>query len=233
VLRQRADAYLTAMAEGDVASLNKHPSLRYTENGQAQQLGLGVWLGRPKAQFARHVLDEERCGVATLAVLRGNSGRVILGVRLRYLDSQLLEVEAQVVVQNFQFFNPDAIIPVGADPWVQPVPAAMQMSREALNQLLANYFDSASVPALLPPHDPGCRRRQDGVLMAQQGSCGVAPGTHPFEERRYPLVDVTNGIATAIVIYDRYVGMYLFKVSGGVIQNIDIVGGAMSASSGW
>ena len=69
--------------------------------------------------------------------------------------------------------------------------------------------------------------------MAQQGSCGVPPGSHAFEEKRYPLVDETTGIATAIVIYDRYVGMYLFKVSGGVIQNIEIVGGAQSPSSGW
>jgi hypothetical protein len=221
------------MASGDVASLSKHSSLRYTENGQAQQLGLGVWIGRPKAQFVRHVLDEGRCSAAVLAVLRSNTGRIIFGVRLRYLDDQLLESEAQVVQQNFQFFNPDAIIPAGADPWVEPVPAAMRMPREALNKLLADYFDSATVPSLLPPHDDSCRRRQDGVLMAQQGSCGVPPGTHAFEEKRYPLVDETSGIATAIVIYDRYVGMYLFKVSGGAIQNIDIVGGAQSTSSGW
>jgi len=221
------------MASGDLASLPKHSSLRYTENGQMQQLGLGLWINRPKAQFVRHVLDEGRCAAAILAVLRGNTGRIIFGVRLRYVDDQLLEVEAHVVPQNFQFFNPEGIIPDGPDPWVEPVPATMRQPREGLNQLLANYFDSAAQPSLLPPHAASCRRRQDGVLMAQQGSCGVPPGSQPFTEKRYPVVDETNGIATAIVVYERYLGMYLFKVSGGVIQNIDIVGGALSQGSGW
>jgi len=233
VLRQSADAYLAAMATGDVASLSKHPSLLYTENGQKQQLGLGVWIGRPRAQFVRLVLDEGRCSAAIVAVLRGNSGRTIFGVRLRYLAGQLFEVEAQVVPQNPQFFNPDGIIPTGADPWVEPVPAGMRMSRDGLNKLLADYFDSSTEASLLPPSAPSCRRRQNGVLMPQQGSCRVPPGSHPFEEKRYPLVDETNGIATAIVIYDRYLGMYLFKVSGNEIQMIDIVGGAQSQNSGW
>jgi hypothetical protein len=233
VLRQRADAYLAAMAAGDVTPLKIHPALRYTENGETVRLGLGLWSHRPKAQFVRLVLDEVRCSSVIMGVFTGNNGREIVGVRLRYLDEQLLESEAQVVAQNFQFFDPAAIIPDGPDPWVEPVAAATRMSREALNQLIANYFDSVSDESLLPPHDPACRRRQDGVLMAQQGSCGIPPGDHAFTEKRYPVVDEANGIVTAIVIYDRYVGMYLIKASGGLIQNIDIVGGAQSRSSGW
>jgi len=233
VLRQRADAYLAAMAAGDTSSLRKHPSLRYTENGQTVQLGLGVWTSRPKAQFVRHALDEVSCGSVIFGVLQTITGRVIVGVRLGYVDEQLREVEAQVVSQNFQFFNPAGIIPDGPDPWAEPPPAATRMSRGAVSQLVSNYFDSVTTPSLLPPHDPACRRRQDGVLMAQQGSCGVPPGDRPFSEARFPLVDETTGIATAVVLYDRYVGMYLFKVSGGMIQNIDIVGGAQARSSGW
>lgn len=233
VLRERADAYLAAMASGDTSALRKHASLRYTENGQTVQLGLGVWTSRPKAQFMRHVLDEASCGSVLFGVLQSITGRTIIGVRLRYVDEQLLEAEAQVVPQNFQFFNPAGIIPDGADPWVEPVPPAMRTPRAALNQLVSNYFESVTASSLLPPFDPGCRRRQDGVLMAQQGSCGVPPGERAFTEKRYPVVDETNGIATAIVIYERYVGMYLFKVSGGTLQNIDIVGGAQARSSGW
>lgn len=61
----------------------------------------------------------------------------------------------------------------------------------------------------------------------------MPPGDRPFTEKRLSVVDETTGIATAIALYDRYVGMYLFKVSGGTLQNIDIVGGAQARSSGW
>jgi hypothetical protein len=236
-LRQRADAYITAMSTGDLGTIRRHPSLRYTENGQTVLLGLGLWLNRPKAEFVRHALDEVNCSSVAVAVLSGNTGRVIFGVRLRYLEEQLFEIETQVVQLNLQSFNPAGIIPIGPDPWAEPVPLATRMSREGLNQLVANYFDSVSAPSLLPASDPGCRRRQNGALMAEQGSCAIAPGTTAFTEKRYPVIDETNGIVTAVVVSDqflgRYVGMYLLKVSGGLVQNIDVVGGAAVFSSGW
>ena len=242
LLRQHADAYLAAMASGDVASLHAHAHVRYTENGETQQLGSGLWSSRPKLKLARQVFDEAGCGAAIVAVLNGtdavsnllnNTGTVIFAVRLRYLDDQLLEVEAQVVTANFQFFNPDALLPAGSDPWVEPVADVLRGPRAELSQLVSNYFDSPALPSLLPPSADGCKRRQDGVLMAKNGSCGVPPGDHPFTEKRYPLFDETNGIATAVVLYDGFLGMYFLKVSGGVIQNIEIVGGAQSQSSGW
>jgi hypothetical protein len=179
------------------------------------------------------VLDEVSCGSVIFGVFSSLTGRHILGVRLGYVDEQLRDVEALGVPQNFQFFNPAGIVPEGPDPWVEPVPPAARTSRAALDSLVTNYFDSVTTPSLLPPYDPGCRRRQNGVLMAQQGSCGVPPGERTFAEVRLSLVDATSGIATAVVLYDRYVGMYLFKVSGGMMQNIDIVGGAQARSSGW
>jgi hypothetical protein len=236
-LRQRADAYIAAMYTGDLGTIRRHPSLRYTENGQTVLLGRGLWLNRLRAEFVRHALDEVNCSSVAVAVLSGNTGRVIFGVRLRYLEEQLLEIEAQVVQPNLQFFNPAEIIPTGPDPWAEPVPLALRMSRDGLNQLVANYFDSVSAPAVLPASDPGCRRRQNGALMAQQGSCAIPPGTGAFTEKRYAVIDETHGIVTAVVLSDqllaKYVGMYLLKVSGGLVQNIDVVGGAAVLSSGW
>jgi hypothetical protein len=166
-------------------------------------------------------------------VLSANASRIVFGVRLRYLEEQLFEAEAQVVPRNDEYYEPAALIPSGPDPWVEPVPAPLRMSRDALSQLAADYFDSTNDTSLLPAHAPSCLRRQNGALMPPQGSCGRPPANRPFAERRYPVIDELTGIVTAIVLFDRFVGMYLIKAQGGVIQNIDIVGGAASGSSGW
>lgn len=232
-LRMRADAYLQAMAMGNPRLLNSHPDVRYTENGETQALGLGLWLSRPTPEFSRHVLDETRCSSVTEAVLSALSGRTVFGVRLRYMQGQLLEVEAQVVPRNTSYYDPDALIPAVTDPWVEAIPSASRTPQEALMQLAERYFDAAQDESLLPPHAPGCKRRQNGTLLEPAGNCGARPGTERFEQRRYPVIDEVAGIVTAIVMYERFVGMYLFKVRAGVIQNIEVVGGASTSDPGW
>lgn len=232
-LRERADAYLQAMTTGKTQSLNLHPAVRYTENGQDQVLGAGLWLSRPLTDFTRYAFDEAHCSSVTEAVLNDIQGRIVFGMRLLYVDDQLREVETQVVRNNLQYYDPDALIPSGADPWAQPVAPATRMSRDALVSLAERYFDAATGGAVLPAHTDDCRRRQNGKLMADDGSCGSAPGDSRFEQRRYPVVDEANGIVTACVVYRGYLGIYLFKAADNTIQNIDVVGGVLANTSGW
>jgi hypothetical protein len=232
-LRERADAYLQAMATGKTESLSLHPAVRYTENGQEQLLGAGLWLTRPLTDFARHMLDEARCSSVSEAVLTDIQGRIVFGMRLLYVDDQLREVETHVVRSNLEYYDPDALIPTSADPWVVPIPPAMRMSRDALVGLAERYFDVATGGGELPPHTPACLRRQNGKLMPSQGSCGVSPGNSRFEQRRFPVVDETTGVVTACVVYRGYIGIYLFKAADNTLQNIDVVGGFLANTSGW
>lgn len=232
-LIKRAAAYLQALASGDLQSLNLHPQARYTENGQTQTLGLGVWLARPKTQFARHLLDESRCSAVTVAVIGEGAQRIIYGVRLRYVEDQLLEIEAQVVYRNTSYYEPDALISMGPDPWTQLVPDSARMSRDDLIHLAERYFDSSTDASLLPPHSADCKRRQNGTLVDRDGDCGEAAGTERFEQRRFPVIDEQAGVVTAILRYKNFVGMYLFKAQSGTIMNIDVIGGANAASTGW
>jgi len=232
-LREGADAYLEAMATGKMQALKLHPAVRYTENGREQALGTGLWLTRPLASFARYVVDEESCSSVTEAVLSDIQGRIVFGMRLLYVDGQLREVETHVVRNNLEYFDPDALIPEGPDPWVQPVAPAVRTSRDALVSLAERYFDVATGGAAQPPYTPDCKRRQNGKLMPNQGNCGVPPGGERFEQRRYPVVDEENGIVTACVVYRGYIGIYLFKVADNTLHNIDVVGGALATTSGW
>ncbi|HKP62650.1 MAG TPA: hypothetical protein VJV78_38205 [Polyangiales bacterium] len=221
------------MATGNRELLNLHPAVRYTENGNTQVLGAGLWLSRPTTEFSRHVLDESRCSSVTEAVLNSLQGRIVFGVRLRYAQEQLLEIESQVVVRNISYYEPDGVIPDGSDPWVESISPTSRKPQDVLMQLAERYFDAAADESLLPPHAPACRRRQNGALMDDEGNCGARPGTERFEKRRYPVIDEEAGIVTAIVMYKTFVGMYLFKVQNGTIQNIDVVGGANTSDPGW
>ena len=232
-LQKRAAAYLQALSTGDLKPLNLHPQVRYTENGQTQMLGLGLWLSRPKSEFSRHVLDELRCSASTVAVLNDGLSRTILGVRLRYVEEQLLEVEAQVVYRNLNYYDPDAVIPMGADPWIVPVPDNARMTREALVTLAERYFDSTSDPSMLPAHAPGCKRTQNGALLGREGSCAVPAGNDRFEQRRFPVIDEVTGVVVAIVYYRNFVGMCLFKAQDDTLQNMEVIGGATAQGTGW
>lgn len=232
-LREKVDAFLQAMANGDASTLRLHPSLRVTENGQVEQLSAGVWQRRGKATFARHVLDERSCSTLTQAVLSTLTGRITYGVRLRYVAGQLLEVESHTVNEGAAGYeNVDAIPPVGPDPWNNEIPSSMRMSREELIETGEQYF-SAATGGKIPPSTPECRRRQNGEPLAMMGSCSALPGTHRFQEQRFSVVDELAGIATATVLYDTYLGFYMFKMASGEIQNIEVVGGISAASSGW
>jgi hypothetical protein len=229
----RADAYLDALARGDVPALNAHANVRYTENGQTQLLGLGLWLEQPRSEFARHAADEAQCSSVTEAVLSTLTGRVVFAVRLRYIDDRLLEVEAHIARSGAPYFEPDAIIPSGPDPWLEPLAPEQRSSAAALTALAMRYFDSTADASLLPAHEPECVRRQNGRLMDSQGSCAVPPGPRRFEQLRYAVTDETTGVVALVVKYGDYIGFYLLKQRAMQLQAIEVIGGASAATTGW
>jgi hypothetical protein len=232
-LRSKADAYFDAMASGEMSTLRLHASLRYTENGKDTALGAGLWSRRPRKDFVRHALDEMNCSSLTQAVVSALTARIVVGLRLRYLDGQLLEVEAQAVPDDATLTNIDAIIPMGSDPWIVPVADDARMTRDQLERLGEQYFNAATGGGNVPASAPECRRRQNGIPMAEQGSCSIAPGNMRFEQRRFAVVDEANGILTAAVLYDNHLGFYLFKMAADRVLDIEVVGGATVLNSGW
>ena len=233
LLRRKADTYMAALTMGDASSLNLHPRVRYTENGRDAMFGSGVWTRHATVDFARHVVDEMRCTTVTQAVLSVRTVRSVFGVRLSYQDGQLLEAEAQVVPDNLTtLIDIETLIPDGKDPWAEPVPEAMRSSRADLLALAERYFDSAAGGIEVPPSAAGCTRHQNGAPLGD-GRCDVPPGKMRFEQKRFPAVDEPHGVVTAIILYDKFIGQYMIRVIGGVVQSIEITGGASSSDTGW
>jgi hypothetical protein len=224
---------MAALTMGNAQSLNLHPRARYTENGRDSMFGSGIWTRHATVDFARHVVDEFRCTTVSQAVLSVRTVRSVFGVRLTYQDGQLHEAEAQVVPDNLTtLIDIDTLIPDGADPWAEVVPEAMRSSRAELVAIAERYFDAAAGGIEVPPSAAGCARHQNGKPLGD-GRCDVPPGKMRFEQRRLPAVDETHGVVTAIVLYDDHIGQYMIRVVDGVVQSVEITGGAASATTGW
>lgn len=230
-LRAAADAFLLALSSGDAQSLSLDPNSRYTENGEVRTVGTGLWVSRPKTDYARHFLDEQLCSSLTVAVLKDGANRIVYGARLLYRDTHLLEVETIIVRPNDRYFRPDGIIPTDRDLWIEPVDSSVRMSRAELMSFAERYFGSTVEPALLPPAAPGCMCLQNGAPAGLD--CGDTPGTERFQQLRYPVIDETAGVATAIAWTNRVIAMYFFKMQAGTMQNIEAVGGTFAENTGW
>jgi hypothetical protein len=221
------------MAQGTPESLRMHPALYYTENGQSQRLGLGLWLSQPKARFTRSALDTESCGSITHAVLDENlGGTIIVGLRLRYLEDLLVDAEAVVARRNPQLFAPEAIIVPAPDPWLTSVPDDKRMSSKALMDVAERFFAAIVAPNVSPARASTCMLRQNGVEVGG-GNCTAGSAAERFEQLRYPVVDPTTGLVGAIGLGHSYLVMFLFKIEEGTLINIDAVGGEASAQTGW
>lgn len=231
-LQASADAYLQAMARGATQGLDLDPNLRYTENGEVARLGSGgLWLSRPRSEYARHFLDDKQCSTLSVVVLDQGGARLIFSARLLYLDARLLEAETIFVGPNGPYFRPEGIVSSGTDAWTAPVEMSVSMSREELMSFAERYFNSTVDPSRLPPHAPECVCLQNGAPAGL--GCGDTPGTQRFQQLRYPVIDEAVGVVTAIAWSNGVIAMYFFKAQAGEMQNIEAIGGNRTAKTGW
>ena len=230
-LERRAETFLRSLAAGSPSKLPLGDNLRYTENGREMAVSQGLWSGSPNPRFAHHFIDEQQCGTVTVALLMRDQEVVIYGARLRYETAQLIDIESFVIQPDRNRFEPEGVAR-RPDPWLTPPPEAQRMSRDELQRLGQAYFDSAVDNGPLPPHSPTCERRQNGALI-EGGACDARAGNRPFENIRYPVIDETQGVLSAFVLYNGRGGFYLFKAADNVLHNIDIIGGVSSMDGGW
>lgn len=233
-LQEHLDDYFSAMSSGMLDALPLHPAVYYTEDGQPETLGLGLWWSQPTLVFERSALDTERCGSVTEAVLETKQGEPIaLGLRLRYVDKQIVDVEAEIARRGFRAFAPENIPVFGMpDPWVTVIPTDKRSSRESLVDVVESFFLSISEPSLSPPRAPTCELRQNGLNVGGE-ACATGDKAERFEQLRYPVVDETTGLVSAVGIGRGFIAMFLFKIDEGTLTNIDFVGGASAESTGW
>lgn len=236
LLRGVIDIYFAAMAAHDPSSLPQAASLKYTENTKQATLGQGlVWKTAGTVKFTRSLLDTERCGSVTEAVIPNSGTDTIFGLRLKLESQKITEVETIVVDPSTGFFpTPSGILNSKSDAWEDILPADQRNTREQLEAAATAYFASFGDSSVKPPYNMPCDRLENG-LKTTQGDCssGVVAGLNQ-PAQRYPVSDLEAGITAGFILFaGADIDFHMFKLIGGKIRWINAVVGPAFTSQGW
>src|SRR5688500_2166986 len=113
-------SYFTAVETHDLSALPTASNLRITENGVETKPGEGFVKSGGKATVLRSLLDTERCGTVTQALvdetINGETAPTIVAVRLKVVAGRVTEIETLLgrkgasKMAGFDFYNPKALL---------------------------------------------------------------------------------------------------------------------------
>lgn len=261
-LRGFVDDYFAALAARDPARLPLAAPVKFTENGRVLELGEGFWktAGQPLA-YRDYILDPESGGAAALTALREYDGTAQMFVRLKVVERRITEIETIVArVGDQRWFAPQALTSL-SDIFARPVPAAERHSRAELVAAADAYFTAVQTEGtpqfVQAPFDPALKRFENGQQTTNVTSNPVLE-RHTWTpilqleraqyagtivtDRRYPVVDVENGIALAVATFRRdgehtstLLLAEIFKFTGGKLREIRavILNLPNGAGTGW
>ncbi|MGH8219532.1 MAG: hypothetical protein ACREUT_13370 [Steroidobacteraceae bacterium] len=228
-LRAALDTYLEALARRAPRELNVTGGFRLTENGQALELGDGLWgTANALGRYRHYVLDAAAGQAGFVGVVRENDKPVILALRLKLASRGLAEAEMIVAREEILFYRggTEALEAMGApDPlWEEPLALAERASRAELEGIANAYFSALerNDGTRLPAFAPGCRRFDNGVLATGNASLDK-PGESPLyalgpgeqlslgyfnfvtavRDRRIPLIDEQTGVVFSLPFLDH------------------------------
>lgn len=236
-LKAAIDGYFKALEAHDPSALPQLATLKFTENAKQMTLGTGlVWKTAGAVKFTRSLLDTERCGTVTEAVIPNSGTDTIYGLRLGFDAQKLSEVESIVVDPSSGFFpTPMGILNSKGNAWEDLVPVDQRSTREQLEAAGKAYFASFGDASVKPPYAMPCDRLENG-FKTTQGDCsnfGSAMGIKQ-PAQRYPYTDLEAGITAGFVLFaGADIDFHMFKMIDGKIPWINAVVGPAVTSSGW
>jgi hypothetical protein len=243
LLKGTVDKYFVALAAHDASSLPQAASLKFTENAKAATLGDGlVWKTAGMVKFTRNLLDTERCGSVTEAVIPNSGMDTIYGLRLRLENQKVTEIET-IVVDPVNGFPaplgippmPAAIISSKSDAWEDLLPPEQRSTRDQLETAGKAYFASFGDSSTQVPYGMPCDRLENG-LKTTSGDCSNFGGAVGINQpaQRYPVTDLEAGITAGFILFaGGDIDFHMFKLIGGKIRWINAVVGPAVTSQGW
>lgn len=201
-----------ARSPGDVP---RGKSFRYTENGEALELGRGLWHTVTSDTFRWIIADPETQQVFVFAALSEGSAPVLAAFRGRADAQGWTELEALVSRKGqSSIFAPERL--TSLDPLYDAiVPEGLCIDRNALRAAAEGYFDGIQYDDVTRVRfDESCRRFENGALTTSNPEFLRGMGCREqFEKklfayikevraRRYPVFDVERGLACACVFLD-------------------------------
>jgi len=224
--------YLSALEAHNPSAVPLASGVKYTENGLAVAVGKGAWTTAGKTTFKRGMVDTQKCGTHTQAIIDENGKPMLYGVRLKIDKEKISEIEA-FVVRGKEVLDVPAILATKDQDWESVLPPEQRSSRLSMMAIADDYFElfvkekkpKVSELAFLKP----CDRWENGMQTTKGGTnqgvtmpannCspkGFADMTH--SPRRF-LIDEETGIVVAYTLFDNvWPDFHMFKIKNGHVD---------------
>jgi hypothetical protein len=220
-------SYFKAVETHDLSALPTAPTLRITENGVETRPGEGFVKTGGKATLLRSLVDTERCGTLTQALvdetINGATEPTIVAVRLKVAAGRVSEIETLLgrkgasKMAGFDFYDPKALLATRDHDWEVPLPAGQRPTRAYMNEHANRYFSSFAADPQGPDANYGspCHRWEGGLqTTVRNPSCSprgtglVMTHTH----RRFPVTDTETGATAGFILFGGGLpDVHLFK----------------------
>jgi hypothetical protein len=238
-LEKALDGYLAALVAHDPRKLPFAPGAKFTENGQALDLGDGLWgtidaLGGYRLTFA----DPQGGQIGGFVTIRESGRDQILGVRLKVARGRISEGEMLVVrpKDGYVFGAPNDLKdkPIFREALTSP----QRRPRAELVRIANSYFEGlVHATETLTPFAENCQRIENGVVTARnpdpnprlamwKRGCHEQFATHfsqfitKIRERRYAVVDEERGLVYALGFFDHAGRMKTQTLADGTVSPV-------------
>jgi hypothetical protein len=231
-LKAVTDKFFVALEAHNPSSLPLASGVKYTENGIVVAVGKGSWETAGKTTFKRGLVDTQKCGTHTQAIIEEGGKPMLYGVRLKIEEEKISEIEA-IVVRGKEVLDVKAILDTKDQDWEGILPPEQRSSRLAMMAAADDYFElfvqkqKPKVSELA--FGKICDRWENGMQTTKGGTnqgvtmpahnCspkGFADMTHG--PRRF-LVDVETGIVVAYTLFDNvWPDFHMFKMRNGQVD---------------
>jgi hypothetical protein len=231
-LKTITDKYFTALEAHKPSSLPLASNVKYTENGIKVPIGKGVWETAGKTTFKRGMVDTQKCGTHTQAIIEEDGKPILYGVRLKIDKEKISEIEA-IVIRGEQVLDVPAILATQDQDWEGVLPPEQRSSRLAMMAAADDYFELFVKENKRKVSDIAysgiCDRWENGMQTTKGGefqgvelpahSCspeGFADMDHP--PRRF-LIDEETGVVVAYVLFNNvWPDFHMFKMKNGKVD---------------
>jgi len=233
-LNSITDKFFSALEAHNPASAPLASNVRYTENGIEVPVGKGVWETVLKTTFKRGMVDIQKCGTHTQAIMdeKDNPKPILYGVRLKVEENNVSEIEA-IVVRGDQVLDVPAILATKDQDW-DILPPEQRSSRLAMMAAADDYFElfvkeNKRIVSDLA-YSGFCDRWENGAITTKGGmnqdvpmprhDCspeGFADMTETHGPRRF-LVDEEKGVVVAYVLFNNmWPDFHMFRMNNGLV----------------
>ena len=208
--------YFKAVETHDPSALPTAANVRITENGVDTKAGEGFVKTGGKATLLRSLIDTERCGTVTQALvdetINGATAPTIVAVRLKVVAGKVTEIETLLgrkgasQMAGFDFYNPQALLATKDHDWEVPLPAGQRPTREYMNEHANRYFSSFAQNPQGPDanYASPCHRWEGGLQTTTRNPSCTPRGMGLYmnhTHRRFPVTDTETGATAGFILF--------------------------------